>query len=59
MCHIFRGIFVNAINGIGGEANKFWLWNYYEVGWQPGMVGADQWILQNGDIVSWIYSSFE
>lgn len=53
------GVFVNAINGVGGEANKFWLWNYYEGGWQPGMVGADQWILQNGDIVSWIYISFE
>jgi len=53
------GVFVNAINGVGGGANKFWLWNYYEDGWQPGMVGADQWILQNGDIVSWIYISFE
>jgi hypothetical protein len=52
------GDFVNTINGVGGEANKFWIWSYYDEGWQPGMVGADQWIMQNGDIVSWTYSSF-
>jgi hypothetical protein len=53
------GVLVNSINGIEGDSNNFWLWDYYENGeWKFGPVGADQWTLENGDIVSWSYSSF-
>ncbi len=53
------GVFVSSIDGVGGEADSFWLWDYYEDGWQMGPVGADQWIVHDGDILSWTYTSFE
>ncbi|MCW4048251.1 MAG: DUF4430 domain-containing protein [Candidatus Bathyarchaeota archaeon] len=52
------GAFVSGINGVGGDANTWWLWEYYEEGWMPGMVGAEQWVLHNGDTVAWTYTSF-
>ncbi len=53
------GVFVSSIDGVGGDADSFWLWDYYEEGWQMGPVGADQWIVHDGDILSWTYTSFE
>ncbi len=53
------GVFVSSIDGVGGEADSFWLWDYYDEGWQMGPVGADQWIVHDGDILSWTYTSFE
>ncbi|MBT6603510.1 DUF4430 domain-containing protein [Candidatus Bathyarchaeota archaeon] len=53
------GVFLNSIDGVGGEPNSFWLWDYYDEGWQTGPVGADQWIVHDGDILSWTYTSFE
>ena len=53
------GVFVSAIDGVGGDANSFWMWDYYDEGWQVGPVGADQWIVHDGDILSWTYTSFE
>ncbi len=53
------GVFVSSIDGVGGDADRFWLWDYYEDGWQMGPVGADQWIVHDGDILSWTYTSFE
>jgi hypothetical protein len=53
------GVFVSSIDGVGGAADSFWLWDYYEEGWQVGPVGADQWIVHDGDILSWTYTSFE
>jgi hypothetical protein len=53
------GVFVSSIDGVGGDADSFWLWDYYEDGWQMGPVGADQWIVHDGDILSWTYTSFE
>ena len=53
------GVFVSSIDGVGGEADSFWLWDYYEDGWQMGPVGADQRIVHDGDILSWTYTSFE
>jgi hypothetical protein len=53
------GVFVSSIDGVGGDADSFWLWDYYDEGWQMGPVGADQWIVHDGDILSWTYTSFE
>lgn len=53
------GIFVVSIDGVGGDANSFWLWDYYDEGWQMGPVGADQWTVHDGDVLSWTYTSFE
>jgi len=52
------GAFVNAVNGVNGEPNKYWMWSYYEGGWQLGPVGADQWRLHDGDRVAWVYTGF-
>lgn len=53
------GVFVVSIDGVGGDTNSFWLWDYYDDSWQMGPVGADQWIVHDGDILSWTYTSFE
>jgi len=53
------GIFVVSIDGVGGDANSFWLWDYYDEDWQMGPVGADQWTVHDGDVLSWTYTSFE
>jgi hypothetical protein len=52
------GAFINSINNVGGDPNHWWIWWYYDNGWKQGPVGADQWILHEGDIVSWIYTGF-
>ena len=52
------GAFVDAVNGVGGGTDKFWLWSYYDGGWQSGAVGADQWRLHDGDAVAWTYAGF-
>jgi hypothetical protein len=52
------GVFVNTVNGVGGGADKYWLWSYYDGGWQSGSVGADQWRLHDGDAVEWTYAGF-
>jgi len=52
------GVFVNTVNGVGGDTDKYWLWSYIDDGWQPGMVGADQWRLHDGDTVAWTYTGF-
>ena len=55
------GAFVNKINGVGEDPNCFWLWNYLDPetgGWVFGPVGCDQWVLHNGDVVSWTYTAF-
>lgn len=52
------GVFVNTLNGVGGDADKYWLWSYYDEGWQSGSMGADQWRLHDGDAVAWTYTGF-
>lgn len=55
------GAFANKINGVGGDPNLFWLWDYWDLdsgSWVFGPVGCDQWTLHNGDMVSWTYTSF-
>lgn len=53
------GSFITKINGVEQDATHFWLWNYYDDGWQMGPVGADQYSLHDGDIVGWTYTSFQ
>lgn len=56
------GAFVNEINYVGGDPQTYWLWNYWdtdEEGWEFGQVGCDQWVLHDGDTLSWIYTTFE
>ena len=53
------GAFVTAINGVGGEPNRYWLWFYLKDGcWEMGPVACDAWNLQDGDVVAWRYTSF-
>lgn len=52
------GVFVDMVNGVGGDPDKYWLWSYYDDRWQSGMVGADQWRLHDGDAVAWTYTGF-
>ena len=53
------GVFVLSIDEVGGDENSFWLWDYHYDGWQVGPVGADQWVVHDGDILRWTYTSFE
>jgi hypothetical protein len=53
------GSFVTSINGLAQDASNFWIWSIYEEEWSMGPVGADQFILHEGDIVGWTYTSFE
>jgi len=55
------GAYVTEINDVGGDADKYWLWHYYDKDkseWQVGPVASDAWVLHNGDKLSWIYSGF-
>lgn len=52
------GAFVNAVDGVSGVEYRYWIWSYYDGGWQMGSVGADAWRLHDGDVVSWVYASF-
>jgi hypothetical protein len=53
------GIFIESINGVKGGDQKFWMWNYYdeEKGeWALGPVASDQWMINDGDTLSWVYT---
>jgi hypothetical protein len=55
------GSFVTEIDDIGGDPDTYWLWHYFDEdtdSWKYGPSGADQWVLHNGDIVSWVYTSY-
>jgi hypothetical protein len=55
------GSFVDKIDGVGGDPNTYWVWNYHDEesgGWQYGPVACDAWVLHDGDIVSWSYTGF-
>lgn len=54
------GAFVTEVDGVGGDATKFWLWFYYDTeakSWAYGPSAADFWVLHDGDIVAWEYAS--
>jgi len=52
------GAFVDAVNGVSGEENHYWIWFTYEGDWVMGPVGADAWRLHDGDVVAWRYTGF-
>jgi len=55
------GAFVTRINGVGGDPNTYWLWyvwNSTSSSWDVGMVASDAYILNDGDVVAWIYTRF-
>ncbi len=55
------GVFITEINGVSGDKTHAWLWyqwNSTSGKWEMGSVGADSFILRDGDVVSWVYSSF-
>ena len=55
------GALVTHINTVGGEPNTYWLWyiwNSTSSSWDFGLEASDAHILQEGDIVAWIYTKF-
>ncbi|MBC7120637.1 MAG: DUF4430 domain-containing protein [Candidatus Methanosuratus sp.] len=53
------GILVNGINGVleNKSASTYWLyyvWSDVDLDWVEGYVGADQYILKNGESVKWV-----
>ena len=52
------GSFVTTVNGVEQDASHFWIWSFYDDGWEVGMVGADQYNIHDGDIIGWTYTSF-
>jgi len=54
------GAFVTKIDGVGDEPAKYWLWFWYDAeaeGWAYGPSAADFWVLHDGDVVAWKYTS--
>ena len=52
------GAFVTSIGGVAMDSESFWLWSMYEDGWEVGMIGADQQVIHDGDIIGWTFTSF-
>lgn len=49
------GIFINGINGMKGEANKYWI---YSVNSVESSISVSKYILKNGDSILWEQKSF-
>jgi len=55
------GAFVTAISGVSGGTHHYWGWSYYDAkakSWAMGPVGSNAWVLHNGDLFAWTYTSF-
>ena len=52
------GSYVTSLNGVAQDGSHFWLWSFYDGGWESGAVGADQYYLHDGDIIGWTYTSY-
>ena len=50
------GVMINEINSVGGDSSYFWLWYYYDNGWQFSFEGVQQYTLKDGDIIMWEYT---
>ena len=50
------GVMINEINSVGGDSSYFWLWYYYNNGWQFSFEGVQQYTLKDGDIIMWEYT---
>lgn len=51
------GSFVTSVNGLVPDSEHFWMWSTYGDGWEPGMVGADQFDVHDGDMIRWTYTA--
>jgi len=54
----FDAVFVGAINGVANDPNKKTYWMYYVNG-EHATVGADKYVLRDGDHVEWKYEHVE
>jgi len=59
------GIYITSINGVsekkvagGGYSWIWYYWNTTSNKWEMGSVGADHYVLSNGDIVMWKYTKW-
>jgi len=55
------GTWVNGINGVfeNATANQYWLWYTWSSGnWTLGSVGADAYLLRNGETIKWELTRF-
>jgi len=50
------GVMINEINSVGGDSSYFWLWYYYDNGWQFSFEGVQQYTLKDGDTIMWEYT---
>ena len=50
------GVMINEINSVGSDSSYFWLWYYYDNGWQFSFEGVQQYTLKDGDIIMWEYT---
>jgi hypothetical protein len=41
---------------VGKDQGGWWIWYYYEDDWEYGPVGSNQWILKDGETLSWKYN---
>jgi len=52
----YGSAFITGIGGVSGSGPFFWLWyswNFTSGDWEPGMSGADQYVLLDGDTLAW------
>lgn len=52
------GTFVESINGVRNEGNKYWMWYIWNLNkgeWELGPVASDKYILHEGDTIMWRY----
>lgn len=50
------GTYVMSIGEVGGDSDRFWGWYHFDEGWEMGSVGANQWIVHDGDLLRWTYT---
>ncbi len=56
------GLMVQSINGVKNNpgTSKFWVWYVWKEGnWSLGPVGADQYLVKNGEKYKWAYERFK
>lgn len=55
------GIYITSINNVSEDpsAKKYWIWYTWSSNkWEMGPVGADQYVLKNGDVLKWELTKF-
>jgi len=51
------GVFIESINGVRNEGSYYWMWWRWDdnTGWILGPVGADRYVIGNGETYLWFY----